>query len=241
MGVASTSSSKIVYCVLPGCKGQCANLAGQHQKKEQQNIPNPAGISDPIAIMYIPVYKNSVQIASVSPVDSSAVSKGIMCWVLLIMCWYILFTGIKSMVAKCCNWVSFLWSSRCCHMQKSNNEILTILRFAIPRELFTSKLEFWYVGGRWKCDDVALHAGSICNMWMGFSTLMNVVAFPEQITVMAFAGAQSAVVKIQIFGAIWDGVLMSEVCFICNEHLDVMLCEFLTYKAEMQVGGIASG
>ena len=33
-------------------------------------------------------------------------------------------------------------------------------------------------------------------------------------------------------------MLMSEVFFICNEHLDVMLAEFLVYKAEMQVGGL---
>ena len=30
MGAASTSSSTIVYCMLPGCKGQCANLASWH-------------------------------------------------------------------------------------------------------------------------------------------------------------------------------------------------------------------
>ena len=42
-------------------------------------MPNPAGISNPIAVTYIPVFENSVQIESVSPVDSSAVSKGVMC------------------------------------------------------------------------------------------------------------------------------------------------------------------
>ena len=36
-------------------------------------------------------------------------------------------------------------------------------------------------------------------------------------------------------------MLMSEVFSICNEHLDVMLAEFLAYKAEMQVSGFASG
>ena len=46
---------------------------------EQQNIPNPAGISNPIAVTYIPVCENSVHIKSVSPVDSSAVLKGVMC------------------------------------------------------------------------------------------------------------------------------------------------------------------
>ena len=87
MGAASTSSSTIVYHVLPGCKGWCTNLAGQHQKKKQQNIPNPADISGPIAVMYIPVCKNNVQIESVSSVDSSAVSKGMICCVPLMICW----------------------------------------------------------------------------------------------------------------------------------------------------------
>ena len=36
-------------------------------------------------------------------------------------------------------------------------------------------------------------------------------------------------------------MLTSESFFICNEHLYVMLAEFLAYKAEMQVGGFASG
>ena len=39
-------------------------------------------------------------------------------------------------------------------------------------------------------------------MWMGFSTLMNVVAFPGQIRVIVLAGVESAVVKIQTFGVI---------------------------------------
>ena len=36
-------------------------------------------------------------------------------------------------------------------------------------------------------------------------------------------------------------MLMSEVFFICNEHQDVMLAEFLAYKAEKQASGFASG
>ena len=49
MGATSTLSSTIVYCMLPGCKGQCANLAGWHQKKYQQNNPIPTGMIDPKA------------------------------------------------------------------------------------------------------------------------------------------------------------------------------------------------
>ena len=50
MGVASTLSSTIVYHIEPDCKGQCANLAAQHQKKQQLIIPNHAGMGNPIAI-----------------------------------------------------------------------------------------------------------------------------------------------------------------------------------------------
>ena len=89
-------------------------------------------------------------------------------------------------------------------------------------------------------DDAALQAVSILNMWMGFSTLMNIIAFPGQIRVMVLAGVENAVVRIQMFGAIWDGMLTSEVSLICNEHIEVMLAKFLVYKAEVQVGGFAS-
>ena len=44
-----------------------------------QDNPNPACISDPIAVTYIPACKNRVQIESVSSVDSSFISKGIIC------------------------------------------------------------------------------------------------------------------------------------------------------------------
>ena len=50
-GATSTLSSTIVYHVEPDCKGQYANLAGWHQKMQQQNIPNPAGMRDAIDIM----------------------------------------------------------------------------------------------------------------------------------------------------------------------------------------------
>ena len=69
MGAATTSSSTIVYCIEPGCKGWHTNLAGQHQKVTK-NIPSPAGIGNPIAIMYIPVCKNSVQMDTVSSIDA---------------------------------------------------------------------------------------------------------------------------------------------------------------------------
>ena len=51
MGAASTLSSTIVYHIEPDSKGPHANLAGRHKKKWQQYIPNPACISDPIAVV----------------------------------------------------------------------------------------------------------------------------------------------------------------------------------------------
>ena len=49
------------------------------KRNNSKLFPIPAGISDPIAITFIAVCENSVQIESVSPVDSSAVLKGEMC------------------------------------------------------------------------------------------------------------------------------------------------------------------
>ena len=70
--------------MLPGCKGQCSNLAGQHQRKKQQNKPIPTGISDPIAETYIPGCANRVQTESLFSVDF--VSKGMIGRVLLSRC-----------------------------------------------------------------------------------------------------------------------------------------------------------
>ena len=71
--------------MLPGCKGQCANLAGWHQKKEQQNKPISTGIIDPKAETYIPGWVNTLQRESVSSDDS--VLKGTIGMVLLRRCW----------------------------------------------------------------------------------------------------------------------------------------------------------
>ena len=76
---------------------------------------------------------------------------------------------------------------------------------------------------------------------MGFSTLMNVVAFPGQIRVIVFASAESSMVRIQTFGAICNGMLISEVFLICNKHCAEMLDRFLVYKAEAHIGGFANG
>ena len=78
-------------------------------------------------------------------------------------------------------------------------------------------------------------------MWMEFSTLMNIVAFPGQIRVIVLASAESGLVRIQTFGAICDGMLTFEVFLTCNEHHAEMLARFLAYKAEVHVGGFANG
>ena len=78
-------------------------------------------------------------------------------------------------------------------------------------------------------------------MWMGFSTVKNVVVLPGQIRVIVLAGAESGVVRIQTFGAICDSMLTSKVFLICNEHHEEMLTRFLAYKAEVPVGRFASG
>ena len=78
-------------------------------------------------------------------------------------------------------------------------------------------------------------------MWMGFSTLMNVVAFPGQMRLIVFAGAESGVVRIKTFGAICDGMVTSKVFLTCSDHHAEMLARFLGYKAEVHIGGLANG
>ena len=78
-------------------------------------------------------------------------------------------------------------------------------------------------------------------MWMGFSTLMNIVAFPGQIKVIVHAGAGSGMVRVQTFGAICDGMLTYKVFLTCNEHCAEMVARFLLCKAEVHVGGFANG
>ena len=77
---------------------------------------------------------------------------------------------------------------------------------------------------------------------MGFFTSINCVVSPRHMSVIvADAAAEGAVVNIQTFGASCEGILTSEDFLICKEHLAEMLAVFLTYRAEMQDGGLASG
>ena len=77
-------------------------------------------------------------------------------------------------------------------------------------------------------------------MWMGFSYLMNVVAFPRQIRVIVLTSVESGMVRIQILCAICDCMLTSKVFLTCSEHLAEMLARFLVYKAEVHFGGFAN-
>ena len=78
-------------------------------------------------------------------------------------------------------------------------------------------------------------------MWMSFSTLMNIVAFPGQIRVIVFAGTESGVVRIQTFGAICDGKVTPQDFLSCSKHHAEMLARFLVYKAEVHIGGFVNG
>ena len=70
---------------------------------------------------------------------------------------------------------------------------------------------------------------------------MNFVVSPRQRRVSVVVTAEGAVVNIQTFGAIYEGILTSKVFLICNEHLVEILAVFLAYKAVVQDGGFVSG
>ena len=59
-------------------------------------------------------------------------------------------------------------------------------------------------------------------------------------SVTAVVTAEGDVVNIHMLGASCDGILMSWVFLICNEHLAEMLHAFLVYRAVMQDGGFVS-
>ena len=58
---------------------------------------------------------------------------------------------------------------------------------------------------------------------------------------MVLSGAEGGVVIIQTFGAICNGMLMSKALPIFEEHLVEILATFFLHRAEMHVGGFASG
>ena len=144
------------------------------------------------------------------------------------------------MLDKWWSWISFQWSSKCCHMWKSNDDMWTMLRFAMSREMLIANVWCSYHGGKGKCGDVALQAGASHKMWMGFCTVINFVVSPGQMRVIPGVTVEDAEVSIYTFGAIDEGMLMLWAFLICSRHLVVMLTVFLVYRAVMQNGGLAS-
>ena len=76
---------------------------------------------------------------------------------------------------------------------------------------------------------------------MGVCGMTDLGASPGQMS--AIPGGTIVVVEaiIQTFGTIEVGMLILLAFLICSEHLFWMLALSLAYKAETQVGGLASG
>ena len=110
--------------MFPDFKGQCADLAGQHQKKEQQNNPIPSIINGPKAEMYTAGWVNIFHRVLVSP--DSFILKGVMHKELFRRCSYTLCTGTDGMSARCCSWVSLWFFPMCCQMQKCRVVMFTV-------------------------------------------------------------------------------------------------------------------
>ena len=148
--------------------------------------------------------------------------------------------GTDGMLDTWWSCVSFPWSFKCCHMWKSNDDMLIMLKFAMSREMLTANAEGSYHGGKWKCGDVVLQAGGSCKTLMGFCTVINFVVSPGQMRVILHVTLEDVEVSIHTSGAIDEGMLMLWSFLTCNEHLVEMLAAFLVYRAEMQDGGLAS-
>ena len=76
---------------------------------------------------------------------------------------------------------------------------------------------------------------------MGVCSVIVMGASPGQMSVIPAGTAAVYDVIIQTFGAMDVGMLMLLAIFICREHLFRILSLFLAYRADIQVGGLASG
>ena len=83
-----------------------------------------------------------------------------------------------------------------------------MLRFAVSREMLTVSAQVSYHGGRWKCGEVVLHAGGSHRMWIGFCSMVDLVATSGQMRVIPAVTAEGAEVSIHAFGAINMGMLI---------------------------------
>ena len=76
---------------------------------------------------------------------------------------------------------------------------------------------------------------------MGVCGMTDLGTFPGQMSVIPDGTAVVGEVIIQTFGAIDVGMLILLAFLICSECLFWMLALSLAYKADTQVGGLASG
>ena len=71
--------------------------------------------------------------------------------------------------------------------------------------------------------------------------MMDLGAFPGQMSIIPDDTAVGGEVITQTFGVIDVGMLTLLAFLICSEHLFLMLALSLAYKADIHVGGFASG
>ena len=148
---------------------------------------------------------------------------------------------MEGIVVRFCSCLSLLLLPRCCHIWKSCAEMFSMWRFAILRDMLTSKVGVSYLGGREKFDEVALQAVGSFSMCIGFWVGTVSMGFSRHINVMVFVGAVTGVVKIQTSGATLVGRLEIEALHICKEHLEAISTLLFAYRAAMQDGGLANG
>ena len=97
------------------------------------------------------------------------------------------------------------------------------------------------VVARWKCCDVALHAGCIESICMGVCIVKVLGASPGQISVILEGTVVVEEVIIHTFGAMDVGMLTLLAFLICREHPFWILSLFLAYRADTHVGGLVCG
>ena len=77
-------------------------------------------------------------------------------------------------------------------------------------------------------------------MWMGVCGMMELGAFPGQMSIIPDDTAAGGDVITQTLEATDVGMLTLLAFLICSEHLFLMLALSLPYKADIQVGGFVS-
>ena len=88
---------------------------------------------------------------------------------------------------------------------------------------------------------MVLHAGYSQSTWMGVCGMTDLCASPGQLSVIPEGTGAVGEVIIQTFGDMDIGMLILLAFLICREHLFWILSLSLAYRADTQVGGLASG